>query len=345
MHPLRVWLQCSTNEPASETGGRMDKVWIDRRWLPLNALRAFEGVARYGSFTGAASALNIAQSALSRHVISLENLVGVKLFERKPHSISLTAAGQHLLPVVSRAFDRLEHAIEEIRDTRAPRLRTLRVQMPPSFAEHLFVPILHEFRRENPEVEIDLVSPYGIGPPTGDVDIAVLYSRPAVTDRVKDLLWPCRLGLVCHPDVAARHKGKSLETFIRDTELVHMRVEGLPRRHFWTQFVQQAGLSGLEVDRGLVFDTEILTVQYVLSGSGTALVDLALFRDHLDAGRLVCPFDLRLDDGFGYYLVTDPEALSDTATALFRSWLIDHFGAHDSPPPRAESAVHPSGAE
>src|SRR3954462_15622988 len=87
----------------------MNKKSIDRRWLPLNALRAFEGVARYGSFTGAAGALNIAQSALSRHVISLENLIGTKLFERRPHSIALTPAGQHLLPVVSRAFDRLEH--------------------------------------------------------------------------------------------------------------------------------------------------------------------------------------------------------------------------------------------
>lgn len=323
----------------------MDKVRIDRRWLPLNALRAFEGVARYGSFTGAASALNIAQSALSRHVISLENLVGVKLFERRPHSIALTAAGQHLLPVVSRAFDRLEHAIEEIRDSRTQRLRTLRVQMPPTFAEHLFVRILHQFRRENPEVEIDLVSPYGIGPPAGDIDIAVLYSRPAVTDRVKDLLWQCRLGIVCHPDVAARAKGRSLEAFIRDTELVHMRVEGLPRRHFWTQFVQQAGLSGLEVDRGLVFDTEILTVQYVLSGSGAALVDLTLFRDHVAAGRLVCPFEVTLDDGFGYYLVTDPEALSDTATALFRSWLIDQFGDQATPPATDEPAPAPSSIE
>ncbi len=98
----------------------IEKVRIDRRWLPLNALRAFEGVARYGSFTGAASALNIAQSALSRHVISLENLIGVKLFERRPHSLMLTAAGEHLLPVVSRSFDRLEHAIDEIRDARTP---------------------------------------------------------------------------------------------------------------------------------------------------------------------------------------------------------------------------------
>jgi len=304
----------------------IDKVRIDRRWLPLNALRAFEGVARYGSFTSAASALNIAQSALSRHVIALENLIGVKLFERRPHSLVLTVAGQHLLPVVSRSFDRLEHAIDEIRDAKAPRLRTLRVQMPPSFAAHLMVPILQDFRCANPEVEIDVVSPYGIGPPASDVDVAVLYSRPSVTDRVSDLLWPAKLGILCHPDLAARHAGKNLETFIRDNELVHMRVEGLPRRHFWSQFVRHHGLAGLEVERGLVFDTEILTVQYILSGSGLALVDLALFRDHLDAGRLVCPFEDTLDEGFGYYLVTDPEALSDTATALFRSWLIEQVG-------------------
>src|SRR6185437_16053036 len=47
----------------------MVKKTIDRRWLPLNALRAFEGVAKHGSFTAAANALLISQSALSRHVI------------------------------------------------------------------------------------------------------------------------------------------------------------------------------------------------------------------------------------------------------------------------------------
>ena len=123
-----------------------------------------------------------------------------------------------------------------------------------------------------------------------------------------------------------------------------MRVEGLPRRHFWSQFARQAGLQGLDVERGLVFDTEILTVQYVLSGSGIALVDLDLFRDHLAAGRLVQPYGATLSDGFGYYLVTDPEALSDTATALFRSWLIEQFGPDTKPLATAAdtaSATHP----
>src|ERR1700676_1169624 len=171
----------------------MDRVRIDRRWLPLNALRAFEAVAKHGSFTGAANALLISQSALSRHVISLEKLIGVQLFERRPHTLILTKAGQHLLPTVTKSFDRLEYSLDEIRNAGAPTLRTLRVQMPPSFAIHLAVPILRDFRRANSEVEIDLVSPYGVGPPPNDVDVAVVYSKPTVTDSVSDLLWPVRL--------------------------------------------------------------------------------------------------------------------------------------------------------
>ncbi len=308
----------------------MDRVRIDRRWLPLNALRAFEAVAKHGSFTGAANALLISQSALSRHVISLEKLIGVQLFDRRPHALVLTPAGQHLLPVVSKSLDRLEYALDEIRHAGAPTLRTLRVQMPPSFAVHLAVPILRDFRRANSEVEIDLVSPYGVGPPPNDVDVAVVYSQPTVTDMVSDLLWPVRLGILCHPDVAARHAGKDLASFLRDNELIHVRIADLPRHHVWAQFMKQANLGPFNFDRGLVFDTSMLAVQYALSGEGIALVDLHMFRDDIAAGRLVQPFELTLDEGYGYYLVTHPEALSDTAIALFRSWLIEQFGPQKS---------------
>ena len=82
----------------------MQRRTIDRRWLPLNALRAFEGVAKHGSFTAAANALLISQSALSRHVIALERLTGVQLFERRPHALTLTKAGQHLLPAVVKSL-------------------------------------------------------------------------------------------------------------------------------------------------------------------------------------------------------------------------------------------------
>src|SRR5580704_5338843 len=257
----------------------MHKKTIDRRWLPLNALRAFEGVAKHGSFTAAANALLISQSALSRHVIALERLTGVQLFDRRPHALTLTKAGQHLLPAVVKSFDRLEYALDDIRNEGAPAQRTLRVQMPPSFAVQLAVPILRDFRRASTEVDIDLISPYGVGPPMGDVDVAVVYSKPAVTDLVSDLLWPVRLSILCHPNIAAAHHGKGLAAFIEANEIVHVRIADLPRHHTWQQFARQNGLARLEVERGLVFDTAVLAVQYALSGQGLALVDTNLFAE------------------------------------------------------------------
>ena len=308
----------------------MSKTNIDRRWLPLNALRAFEGVAKHLSFTAAANALLISQSALSRHVITLEKFIGAQLFERRPHALVLTKAGQHLLPAVMKSFDRLEFALDDIRKDGATTLRTLRVQMPPSFAVHLAVPILRDFRRAAAEVEIDLVSPYGVGPPLSDVDVAVVYSKPTVTNLVTDLLWPVHLTLLCHPSVAERHADKTLPEFIASNELVHVRIADLPRHHLWTQFARHANLGAVHVERGLVFDTAVLAVQYALSGEGIALVDSYLFDDYIRTGRLVRPFDHSFDDGYGYYLITQPEALGDTAIALFRSWLIERFGTAGS---------------
>jgi DNA-binding transcriptional LysR family regulator len=303
-----------------------DQAKIGRRWLPLNALRAFEGVAKHGSFTAAANALFISQSALSRHVLSIEKLIGTQLFERRPHSLALTKSGEILLAAVAKSFDRLEYALDDIRNESAPTKRTLRVQMPPSFAAHLAVPIMRDFRSEISDVEIDLVSPYGVGPPPSDVDVAVVYSKPMVTEFISDLLWPVRLAVLCHPDIARQHAGKELGEFIQDNEIIHVRINKLSRHHMWSEFTRQAGLTAVDIDRGIVFDTAILAVQYALSGGGLALVDETLFNSEVTGGRLVKPFDSSLDDGYGYYLITHPDGLGDTAIALFRTWLIQRFG-------------------
>ncbi len=316
---------------------------MDRRWLPLNALRAFEAVARHGSFTAAANALLISQSALSRHVLGIEKLIGTQLFERRPHALVLTEAGQSLLPAVTRSFDRLEHALDDIGDDGIPVRRTLRVHLPPSFATQLAVPILRDFRRDCPEVDIDIVSPYGVGTSPNDVDVAVIYSKPTSGDAVSDLLWPIRPTILCHPDLARQHAGKDLAAFIAANEIVHVRLADLPRYHMWGEFVRQAGVAQTDVERGLVFDTAILAVQYALSGDGLALVDDKLFAEELTAGQLVKPFDASLDDGYGYYLITQPDDLGDAAIVLFRSWLIRRFGidaTRDVPPVRL---VHANG--
>ena len=105
--------------------------------------------------------------------------------------------------------------------------------------------------------------------------------------------------------------------------------------------VRSIGRPDLAVDRGLVFDTQQLAAQYAMMGDGLALLDPLLFQEEIKAGRLVQPFDIWLDEGYGYYLTTHPEDLSNEAVALFRSWLIARFSAGPPARPAEQEAVAP----
>lgn len=311
---------------------------IDRRWLPLNALRAFEAVGRNLSFTAAASALSVSQSAVSRHVIALEGLLGTPLFERKPGAFALTDAGAALLPVVRKSLDRIEQALNDIVHDGGAAVRSLRVQLPPSFAQLLAVPILREFRRVCPDVILDIESPHQVGQAARDTDVAVIYAKPQVSDRVSNLLWMERLTPMCHPAVAAPAIEAGLATFLSHSELLHGKLDHEPRHKLWHMLFRQCGITA-EVERGLIFDTSALAAQYALSGEGVALLDPRLFAADLEARRLVAPFDAMLESGYGYYLTIHPEDLADPAVARFRTWMVDRFGLHPATPaPRLPSA-------
>ncbi|MBL8574416.1 MAG: LysR family transcriptional regulator [Hyphomicrobiaceae bacterium] len=314
---------------------------MDRRWLPLNALRAFEAVGKAKSFTAAAQTLLVSQSAVSRHVIGLEDFLGVPLFERRRSSLVLTEAGARLLPVVSKAFDRIDEQLDEIVRERGTPRRALRVNLPATFAHQLAVPILKDFRAEFPDIAIDIDTLPTLGGDR-DADVAVVFSEPKVTDRVLDLLWMVRLTVLCHPDIAAKADPADIGGFLAAHDLLHVRLDGHPRTYLWDMFIRQAGCPGARTDRGLVFDTAQLSVQYALSGEGLALVDPHLFRAEIDAGRLVAPFDIAVDDGYGYYLAIHPDDLGTTQVAVFRSWLIRRF-AHERALPQSGHAARGHG--
>ena len=304
---------------------------IDRRWLPLNALRAFEAVGRNLSFTAAAQALSVSQSAVSRHVIALEGLLGTPLFERRPGAFALTDAGAALLPVVRKSFDRIEQALNDIVHEAGGKLRSLRVQLPPTFAHRLAVPILREFRSVCPDVILDIESPHHVGMPSRDADAAVIYAKPQVSDRVSNLLWMERLVPMCHPQVAAG-AADGIGPFLARTELLHGKLDHESRHLLWHMLTRQVGVE-VETERGLVFDTSALAAEYALSGEGTALLDPRIFAAELASGRLVMPFEAVLDSGYGYYLTLHSEDLADPAIAKFRSWMIERFGLQTAPAP------------
>src|SRR5258705_13672767 len=78
---------------------------------PLNALRAFEAAARHLSLTRAAQELHVTAGALSHQIRGLEDLLGLKLFERRVRAIALTPARKLLYPGLQTGFPPTQEAV------------------------------------------------------------------------------------------------------------------------------------------------------------------------------------------------------------------------------------------
>lgn len=291
----------------------------------MNALRAFDAVGARLSFTAGARALDVSQSAVSRHVISLEKMLGQKLFDRSGPVLALTPAGVALLAEVGTAFDRLERTIDAIGSDPAAG-RPIRLHIPPTLLQQVVLPMIQAFHAEHPGIRIDISSSGAVGLPQTETDMAIVFDRPNVDDRVTDLLWMVRVAPVCAPAVAARAAGNTLEQFLADNALLHVKLEGQPRGLLWSTFAAQCRIT-LDVERGLAFDANALAVSYAMHSDGVALADIDMFAPEIAAGRLVVPYDAVINDGFGYYLKLRAEDLADPTIALARNWLIARFAA------------------
>jgi LysR family glycine cleavage system transcriptional activator len=87
---------------------------MPRHLPPLNALKAFEAAARSESFTRAAEELCVTQGAVSHQVKSLEETLGIKLFNRERQRLVITDAGREYLGVIRDAFDRIASGTERV---------------------------------------------------------------------------------------------------------------------------------------------------------------------------------------------------------------------------------------
>jgi hypothetical protein len=103
-----------------------------RRIPSLNALRAFESVARLGTCTRAAEELHVTPAAVSQQIRYLEDLAGTPLFLRINREFVLTDAGRRCLPEVRKGFAHLAGAMQQIRE--AGRREHIAVCVAPAFA-------------------------------------------------------------------------------------------------------------------------------------------------------------------------------------------------------------------
>ncbi len=174
--------------------------------ISLRQMRAFSSVARTGSFTGAARQLHLTQSAVSMLVQQLEDELGVRLFDRSRHAVTLTEAGQQLLPLARRMLDDLRQLEDGASDLRTLRSGVLRVVAPQLLACTWLASVLVRFEADFPEVGLrvmdgtsdDIVAAVR----RGDAELGLGPERPTGDDVTRTFLMHVPMRLAC----AAAHR-------------------------------------------------------------------------------------------------------------------------------------------
>ncbi len=124
--------------------------------MDLRQLEILRAVADTGSFTAAGHQLHLSQSAVSRQILLLEEELQEQLFLRVSGKIRITPAGTTLLALSRRVFEEIEEARSSILESRQTLGGTLRLVGGMTVCLYVFPPLLKEFRRAHPGVEVKL---------------------------------------------------------------------------------------------------------------------------------------------------------------------------------------------
>lgn len=133
-----------------------------RRYPSTTALQCFETAARHLSFTNAAQEMHMTQSAISKQVAQLEEMLNLSLFYRTPHRISLTPAGKSYYLEVLEILKHIEVATTNLM-SHSSNAELLKIVSHPTFCARWLIPALSGFSQEYPLINLDikeLVGPF-----------------------------------------------------------------------------------------------------------------------------------------------------------------------------------------
>ena len=289
-------------------------------------MRSFEAAARHLSFTRAAAELGVTPAAVSSQMRSLEDQMGVALFQRTSRTVRLTRAGRTLQAAVAEALDLVAAAVRRI-EVEAPGRRALAVTTSASFAAKWLVPRLDRFRRLQPEAELRIdVSDRLVDLAREGIDVGIRFGTGDYPGLVADWLFEEEVFPVCSPDLLAGASPLRRPGDLRHHALLHVDWQGAPGEPWpdWRSWLLAAGVEGVDAARGVRFSHTMSAVQAALAGQGVALGTTSLVADDLAAGRLVRPFDLALKGPprLAYHLVAPRGSADRPLVRAFRDWVL-----------------------
>jgi LysR family glycine cleavage system transcriptional activator len=296
---------------------------IMRRKIPsLQALACFEAAARHESYTRAAQELALTQGAVSRQITALESFVGVALFKRTRHGVSLTERGRNYARQVAPRLTALEQDTLDVMSTQG-RGSVLELAAIPTFATRWLIPRLPVLKARHPDLTVHIdtrTRPFMFADTR--FDAALFAGTPeqvanwAGTQAVKLLdedVLP-----VCSPTWLKGQPSLSPQA-IADLPLLQQSTRPLA----WRQWFEAQGVVAPQALAGSRFELFSMTAAAAVHGMGLALVPRLLVSDELARSDLMLACSQPLAGARAYYLVLPEGKDNPPVTQLFKDWLLE----------------------
>lgn len=291
------------------------------RLPPLNAVRAFEAVARHLSMTLAAQELHVTPGAISKQVQLLEEYLGQPLLKRGHRQVTLTRQGTDFFRASGKAIDLLRAASGRMK--KASR-KQLKIRAYTTFAMRWLIPRLSGFHAANPDIEVLLTASLdAVDFRRDDLDGAIRLGDGNWPGAVAHRLVPNILVPVASPKLLRR--GPPLR---KPADLAHHTLlHSIARPDDWAHWLEYAGaIERIDAHAGMTYETSAFAYAAAAEGHGVAIAQLFLVEEDLASGKLKRPFTKALDMGdFTYYLLTPSQRRESAQMKLFRLWLLEQL--------------------
>jgi len=262
----------------------------------LQAMRTFVRVVEAGSFSAVAKESNATQSAVSKQIAALENVLGAKLLVRTTRSLALTEEGERYFEQVRRVVAEIAEAETSLKHGEQQLKGWLRVAASVGFGRLKLLPLVQTFLAEHPEVKIDVRLDDGfIDLVERGIDVAVRIGELPDSRLIARPIGVSRRELVAHRNYLRRlPKGvkppKSPEELVRHNCIVYTETT---MRNAW-RFSADTGAIDPEgtvrivkVEGNLQTDSSEVIRTSVIAGMGIGYAPLWLFEDEIARGEVV----------------------------------------------------------
>jgi DNA-binding transcriptional LysR family regulator len=254
----------------------------------LNDLAAFAAVAEAGSFTRAAAALGMSQSALSHAMRGLEQRLKVRLLARTTRSVSTTEAGETLLRALRPALEDIASGLAEVGALGASVSGLVRLTATKNAIKALILPVMPAFLAAHPNVRLELIVDDNLTDIVAHrFDAGVRFGNIVEKDMIAVRIGPdMKRAVVGSPDYFARTPPPATPHELGGHSCIAYRLVRTGGLYAW-EFEEDGKPLEVRVDGPLVFNDSDLMRASAIAGMGLAYLYEDDAQEDIRAGRLV----------------------------------------------------------